>query len=43
MVGAVAVIGPTRMDYAMATALVGYMAEQLSELLTRLDRYKSAE
>ncbi|MGB4337896.1 MAG: heat-inducible transcriptional repressor HrcA [Bacillota bacterium] len=43
MVGAVAVIGPTRMDYAMATALVGYMAEQLSELLTRLDWYKSAE
>jgi len=43
VVGAIAVVGPTRMDYSMATALVGFVAERLSELLTRLDMHKSTE
>jgi heat-inducible transcriptional repressor len=43
VVGAVAVVGPTRLDYAMATALVGYMAEGLSDILARLDLCESGE
>jgi heat-inducible transcriptional repressor len=43
VVGAVAVVGPTRLDYSMVTALVGYMAEGLSEILARLDLCESGE
>ncbi|OPZ63213.1 MAG: Heat-inducible transcription repressor HrcA [Firmicutes bacterium ADurb.Bin506] len=43
VIGAIAVVGPTRMDYSMVTALVGFVAERLSELLTRLDMHKSTE
>ena len=43
VVGAVAVVGPTRLDYGMVTALVGYMAEGLSDILARLDSCESDE
>lgn len=43
VIGTIAVVGPTRMDYAMAISLVGYMAEGLSELLSRTDLNKSTE
>ncbi|MEA4883510.1 MAG: heat-inducible transcriptional repressor HrcA [Clostridia bacterium] len=36
VIGSIAVIGPTRMDYPLAMTLVGHMAEGLSELLQRI-------
>ncbi|MCR4426205.1 MAG: heat-inducible transcriptional repressor HrcA [Firmicutes bacterium] len=39
--GTIGVIGPTRMDYAGAMALVSFMAEGLSDLLTRMSMRKA--
>ena len=35
--GGLGLLGPTRMDYSRAMALVGFMAECLSEILTEMD------
>ncbi len=34
--GTIGVLGPTRMDYARTSAAVGFMAETVGDLLTRL-------
>jgi heat-inducible transcriptional repressor len=38
VVGSIAVLGPTRMEYDKVITVVRFMAESLSELLTRLNR-----
>ena len=43
VVGAIAVVGPTRLDYSTVTALVGYMADGLSDILARLGSCESGE
>ena len=38
--GAIGVLGPTRMDYARATAAVAFMARTVGDLLTQLSLYE---
>ncbi|HAN87514.1 MAG: heat-inducible transcriptional repressor HrcA [Bacillota bacterium] len=40
VVGTIAVVGPTRIDYSLVTSLVEYMAESLSDLLARIQSAK---
>ncbi|NMB17428.1 MAG: HrcA family transcriptional regulator, partial [Firmicutes bacterium] len=37
-IGLVGVLGPTRMEYARAVSVVEYMADNLSEMLTKMSR-----
>lgn len=38
MIGAVGVLGPTRMDYAKVIAIVDFMTRSLTEVLTKRRR-----
>ncbi len=40
VVGTIAVVGPTRIDYSLTIALVAHIAESLSDLLTRTQSIK---